>query len=411
MKNDTTLASQPLTPAVQHTNSFHSSDKNLNTPNNRDKWIKISIVIIIILLLGGTGVLTYQYFNKQKTSENSRKEIGVQPPQSPGDMNQSSLSVIRGENIDWLPYPKKVPSVGFFGIIDQHCPFQLRYYKPGDEVTLSGVVEAKYEPKASYYEVGTVNSGQYKGGTVYLGIVRGLPNSHVVKGVPTEKDIVNDLNQSYIFIKMPDNTFIVTKDYDNATLLNQSIDCVSNKTFPTETENKTRIKIDEKLSIDKIGSNFAYTDSVSGIKFAITRTSNFFNQSGLYLVKDLGNNTALYSNQNFRSNSIKLKTVINPVFIIKLPTGLVAEVQSSSYSDALVYQKGTAPNSYYPYSLNNQINWTAQDKPKQLPKEPTDKGIMNDYTGVTYTSDYDGCRGNITLENSSSEAEDMSPKN
>lgn len=380
---------------------------NNRTPDlqpTHSTWQGVIAAVIATLLIGGlvSGIFWFVTprggfapYSLQSVTEGEF----TTPTQTP------SNPFIEVADVDWLGEPQKVQSVGFFTLIDQYYPYKLEYCISGTDCSSFGEISDKYEPKTTYYLVGTMKS-RYAGSSVYLAITKGLPTTHVVKGIGTEKDIAYDAEVVSLFIKTQDSKFIVTNDYQNGSILCRGF-CNQN---PLPSNEAAGIISDNSLSLDKVGSGYEYTDQETSIKFQIRRTNHFFNKSGLYLVKDFEQGYAFYSNQDINNSQIKLRTVINPTFVFKLPTGLVADVYSGAYSNSLVYQRGSS-DSYSPYSDGAQIIWTAEDKPKQLPKEPSDKGIMGDYTGIGYSSDYDGCRGNMTLDNSSSDAESLDIQN
>ncbi len=327
-------------------------------------------------------------------------------------------TTIQFGDVEWLPEPQKVLSVGFFGLIDQYYPYILKYCKSEtDCVEDSKLSELndKYEPKATYYKVGIMKSQPYSGSPVYLGIVKNLPQGHVYKGYPTEKDIAYDYEIISLFIKTSDNKFIMTNDYQNYSILCRSYCnfcrsyCEPNQLPPSNEAAGIIYRHDlslDKLSLSKANLPDGYTDPETGVEFSIDITSHFFVNSGLFLVKDFGKGYALYSNQDIKSNLISLKSVINPTFVIKLPTGLAA----GAYLDGerrLIYKKGVRPYS----SDDSQLVWTASEKPQLLPKEPSDKGITTDYTEIAYTTYYDGCRGNMALDNIVSNGEFLDVNN
>lgn len=382
------------------------------TPQKKfNHWLIVTLILFLILV----GVLIYFFGvpknqNNQKMVDNtSQKNTNTSSPFSkqiesalPPPANEN----IQGKDVTWFSEPQKVQSVGFFTLIDQFYPYKLEYCKSGTDCSKLSVLNDRYELKTIYYQVGTMKT-QYAGSPVYLGITKGLPTTHVFKGIGAEKDIVYDAQIASLFIKTSDGKFVLTGDYQNGSIIGG----VNNQNQPSSLNPEIGVTYNKDLYLDKAGSNYQYTfESDPNFKFNLNRTTNFFNKIGLFLVKDLGLGYSLYSNQDINSDILKIKSVISPNFIIKLPTGLVADVNGGSYDNGLVYQKSSA-NGYNPYSGGDQITWATQDTPKKLPKDPSDKGIMGDYTGVSYTSGYDGCRGSLTLENSSSDAETLDTKN
>jgi len=109
----------------------------------------------------------------------------------------------------------------------------------------------KYEPTTTYYKVGTMRI-QYPGSPVYLAITTGLPGSHVFKGIGTEKDIAYDAEIVSLFIKTQDNKFVLTKDYDNNSVLCGGSYCDQNM-VPRINES-IGIIYNANLSLDKFGS-------------------------------------------------------------------------------------------------------------------------------------------------------------
>lgn len=390
-------------PTVQQTPTTLSGDGVQKPLQNKPIIAVLSILLLIVL--GVATFVGYQYLKLQNKTANTVPTSNEQTDTGvvPSGTSQPSLSevTIQTSDVEWLSEPQKVQSVGFFTVIDQNYPYKLEYCKSGTDCSKLSELSDKYEPKTTYYKVGTMRS-QYSGSPVYLAITKNLPTTHVYKGIGTEKDIVYDSEVLSIFIKTSDNKFIVTNDYQNGLILCRG-GCQQDQLPPSNEGAGIIYKHD--LSLDKVGSGNEYTDSNSGIKFQITRTNHFFSNSGLFLVKDFGQGYALYSNQDIKSNPIRLKTVINPTFVIKLPTNLVADVYQGSYGNGLLYQKGTS--GYSPSSDTTQLIWTASDKPLPLPKEPSDKGIVTDYTAIAYTTDYDGCKGNMTLDGIASDGESL----
>jgi len=384
-----------------------SATQPLNQIPTSKKWVKIILISVILLLV--TGILAYagyQYFNKKSLTKNNQG-INNQSTQPTGiNSKVPTNSVIQTANVEWLPSPQKVESVGFFKAVDKYYPYRLKYCKSGTDCAKLSEMTDQYEPKTTYYLVGKMKTS-YPGANVYLTITKGLPTIHVFKSVGTEKDIVYDGEMLALFIKTQDGKFIVTNDYQNDTILCGGF-CNQNQNPPSN--EASGITYTKDLSLEKVGTGYEstntgyeYTDSGTGIKFSVSRTSSFFNPTGLYLVKDLGEGYLLYSNQDIHSNLIKLRTIVHPTFVMKLPTGLAANVLLGLYNYGLVFQKGKS--NYSPYSDTLQLNWTAADKPKPLPKEPSDKGMVTDYTAIIYTSEYDGCRGTLTLEGVASDTE------
>ena len=400
MENNPELSTKPLN--VSNQTPENSNSLMPEVPKWKQPKFIVIILLVLLLLLGGIG--GYLFLNKQNANKSSPSTASKTPTQTQTSQQPTS-DVIQTGNVEWLLEPEKVQSIDFFTLIDQYNPYKLEYCKSGTDCTKVSEMSDKYEPKTTYYKVGTMRT-QYAGAPVYLAITKGLPTTHVFKGIGTEKDIVYDAEMLSIFIKTRDNKFVVTNDYQNGTILCRG-GCNQNQLPPSN--DSASIVYNNNLSLDKVGSGHEYTDSGTGIKFQINRTNHFFNKSGLYLVKDFGEGYALYSNQDINSNTIKLKTVINPTFVVKLPTGLVADVYSGSYSNRFLYQKGKS--NYSPSSDTPQLTWTAAEKPQLLPKEPSNKGIVTDYTAIAYTADYDGCRGNMTLDNSSSDAESLDISN
>jgi hypothetical protein len=374
---------------TQQVSSLVSPEQN--TPKPKRKSYILTILLGIIFL----GVIFYtasRYFTPAKPV--------VQQNTTPTAKLQT---IPQTEAIKWLPKPEKTASVGFFSLIDAHYPYKLLYVKADNNYDY---VTHSYEPNAEYYQVGTYTNGKYKGGTIYLGIVKNLPYGHINKGIPGLKDIVNDLTNAYIFIKLPDNSFVITNDYENRDLICSGDTCDKKDLFVTGKEKLTGITIDTKTSIDHIGSGHDdYTDSVTKYTYTVTRSNKFFDSTGLYEVKELGNNSILYSNQNLKSNPLKLKAVINPTMFIKLSTGLTAEFFSGPYSNGLLFQKKA--DSYVPFSSVSYIGWSGPDKPELLPQTASDSAaplIPADF-GLGYTTDFDGCSGNLTLEKSADDLE------
>lgn len=302
MEND--LASQTQSIDQQTAGSISPTNLLPEVPKWKQRKFIVIIVLVLLILIGGFSGYEYlnnQGINKSYPSNNSQIPTQTQTGQQP------TSSVTQGENVEWLAEPKKVDSVGFFNIIDKYYPFTLEYCKTGTDCSKLSSLTDQYEPKTTYYLIGTMKS-KYPGGSVYLTISKSLPATHVFKGIGTEKDIVNDAEVVALFIKTTDGKFVLTNDYQNGNLINLPGD--------------RGLTYDQSLSLDKAGSQHEYTFTLNGspIKFSLTRTNHFFNQSGLFLVKDLGDNYRLYSNQDATSNPIKLKTVISPTFVIRLPT-------------------------------------------------------------------------------------------
>ncbi len=272
----------------------------------------------------------------------------------------------------------------------------------------------KYEPKATYYKVGTMRS-PYPDAPVYLAIIKNLLTFHTSKSSSevTEKDISYDGEIASLFIKTPDNKFIVTNDYQNDQILCQSA-CQYGQ-VPLGNES-IGIMYKHDLSLDRVGSvgdvfqgYDEYLKNETGMEFRVQRTNHFFDPSGMFLVKEFGSKYALYSNQDIKSNIVRLKNIIQPTFAIKLPTGLLADVYQGRGASAnrIIYKKGVDEDPTY----DPVITWTALEKPLPLPTEPPDKGIDIDYTSIAYTPNFDGCKGNMEIDSIVSEGEFLDVKN
>jgi len=371
----------------------------------RQKQTKLTIIItsVLIILLGIFIILIYLYKGNIK-SNLQLKLTDVQSSKQTKTNQKQADNTIQSKDVEWLPKPEKVQDVGFFNLIDQYYPYRIEYCKGDNDTDIFacnklGEINDKYEGKVTYYKVGTMKS-QYNGSPVYIGIVRGLPQAHVFKSVVTEKDITYDGEMLSIFIKTKDGKFIVTKDYSNLGILCRG-GCKANQ--EPQGNDSAGIIYNPNLSLDPIGSKTEYVEPSTGIKFYFTMSKNRYNlfeESGLYLLKDLGDGYVLYSNQDINSTQIKFKTVIDPAFVMKLPTGLAIDLGLSGSN--FIYQKGE--NDSGEYQSQPHLIWEAEDKPQLLPKEPSDKGLT-DYTGISYTTDFDGCRGNIYLESISHNSE------
>ena len=396
----------PLTPSpvpvlplkdAEHTNG----EKSVN-----NDWV-IALATVILL---GFGFLGYRYMNLQKmmkanpASTATPTSAGNPTPYLTPRATPTPITIQTGV-IDWLEVPQKVDSVGFFTLMDKYYPYTVDYCQSGTNCSTILHATDTYEPKATYYLVGTMKS-QYRGSQVYLAIVKGLLTTHVFKGIGTEKDFAHDHITLALFIKTG-NSFVMTSDYLNKMLL-----CRDNCTeSPPITNSASGISFDKDLLLDPFGTKSEFDDVQSGIKMYINRTENLFNASGLILVKNYGNGYILYSNEDIRSNPIKLKTIINTTFVLRLPSGLAADVNANPYNDGFLYKKDPNPNFYFPYSEAAQLTWLAGDPPTELPAPiSTPSGMMVGSKSISYTPDYDGCYGTMTLDGISSDSEYLDVK-
>jgi hypothetical protein len=370
--------------------------------SSNTRWV----ILLVIIVVAGFGYLGYRYQSLLKQqmvpSQQAKPTEAVKHPTFPVSPKITPTPVVVQTGlVDWLAEPQKVDSVGFFGVIDQYYPYSLEYCQSGTDCSKTVKATDTYEPKATYYKVGTMRS-QYAGSPVYMAIVKGLLTTHVFKGIGTEKDFAHDYETLAVFIKNKDGTFIVPNDYQNQSLL-----CGSNCQNDTVLSNpKIGILYDKSISLDAPGSRGEYRDSENAATYSMTRTNNLFNPSGLFLVKNFKDGYVLYSNEDIHTNPIKLKSIINTTFVLRLPTGLAAEAHIGSNYDGFMYKKDPDPNAYYPYGEGAPLVWTAGDPPTELPKPvATPSGMMNGYKSIIYTPDYDGCSGTMTLDGVSSESE------
>ncbi len=376
-------------------------------PSPRPESNKMTVVLVIILalIMGGIGVLGYRY---ESQSGKSKPDVikmpgtyqGLATPQATPTSTPTPIAIQTGL-VDWLPAPQPVASVGFFAQLDSFYPYNVDYCQSGSNCTNMLHTTDTYEPKATYYRVGTMKT-KYAGAPVYLAIVRGLLTTHVFKGIGTEKDFAHDYSTLALFIKTGDNTFVLPNDYGNSGFV-----CRDNCTIDTFQPNpKAGISFDKDLSLDVVGSKSEFDDTQTGLKIFVTRTNNMFSPSTLFLIKDFANGYALYSNEDIHNNPIKLKTILNTTFTMRLPTGLAGDVNGDPYNDGFIYKKDPNPEAYSPFSDAAQITWTTGDPPALLPPPvSTPSGSMMTLKGVSYTTDYDGCWGTMLIDGISSDSE------
>jgi len=350
---------------------LQKEDFSPNVQKNAKTNFKIRITLIIILvILCGFILSCIFYLNTQVKKPISQS----QNTQSVSNIQQQITPTIKAQEAkaEWLPEPQKVDSVGFFTLIDKYFPYQAWYYE-SEARDKSSYVTDKYEPKATYYKVGTMLS-PYKGSAVYLAIVKNLPESlggGIGDPYGFKNNIVYDYNTMALFIKTPDNKFIVTNDYNNCYILGTDhLHGWACKDMKPQGSVPAGIIYNSDLYLDWLGlgkyvfidPTRYYTDQDTGLKLYLTASTTLFDKSGLFFIKNLEPGYALYSNQNFKDNEINLKTILNPTFIVRLPTGLEAdvEIENNSVGD---------------------IMWFSQEEPGPLPIDPT----VFDVLGTNWT--------------------------
>ncbi len=352
-------------------------------------------LLIVLTIVGLCGVILFLVLQIRNQGSNSSNNT-----------QNTSTSTVESTNVHWLAEPKKVESVGFYKLIDQYRPFKLQYCETDEQCYDNNSYKyktASYEDNTTYYEVGKMKA-LYPDAIVYMGITKNLPNSHAFKGVPSEKDVVNDLEMATLFIKTSDNKYIVTNDYRNGSMLSdQYIKEIKDPDFT-----KAGIEYSQTVTLDQVAYNSQIV-LASGAKISVFMPEKvtFFTPDNQHLLYDNHMGHQLYTDQDFTAPSIKVKSIVHPNMSVRLPTGLLATVNDSAYESALLIQKSQDPNSYSMYDNNTQVTWTGDTKPQPLPKKPTPEGISSSFDSITYTNDYDGCRDSLKLGNVASDSESI----
>lgn len=362
---------------------------------------KILILISAVLLLL-SAALAYFWFREKNTTPTP---VPTQFSKStPTPTPVPAVTTIESKDVEWLSEPQKVSPVGALAIFDKTYPYYIQICKSDTDCNTETKVYDKYEPKTVYYKVGTMKTN-YQGSDVYMAITKNLVDTHVYKGLGTEKDIVYDTNIATLFIKNSDNTYVFTNDYENKMLFCLLGGC-QGQTTPQI--NNSQVKYDPSLTLDSIGSG-TQTSLDGTDNFNISQTETLFVPDGMFLVKDFNNGYRLYSNQDATGSVIWFETVINPIYVLRLPTGLSADVNQNIYDNYLIYKAGTG--TYSPASNKINIDWAAAQTPAPLTQKPTKPGVTTDYTEISYSSDYDGCSGTITLNSATSPSETINKEN
>lgn len=170
MENSSTLPNQTSPQPVEGEDSLSNSGQKTV---NKSKYVKILLLLTVVIILGGLG--SYLYLKTQKTNNN--QSVNLQPTKQTETSPNPSTAVIQSADVNWSSEPQKVQSVGFFTLVDKYYPYKLEYCKSGIDCSKLSEMTDKYEPKTTYYQVGTMKS-QYGGSPVYLAITKGLPTTY-----------------------------------------------------------------------------------------------------------------------------------------------------------------------------------------------------------------------------------------
>lgn len=344
------------------------------------------LLILVGILLGSsiTGISFYLWMRQQNI--NTPVEI-TQPLQTPTPAYNENINkrfatdTLTPLAVTWLSQPEKISSPGFFSLIDKLFPYSISYCKD-DRCSENLTKKDTYETHASYYRVGTVKDNPYKGGTVILAIVQGLPRIDPRVG-SIEKNITYDYKGTYLFIHMPDNRVIVTNDYKN-----KSIFCQESSCQPIiNTSDKTGLQLiwEGALATDPVSTQWTYEPIPDSVEYNMEINSEFLDTQNHFLVKDFGNGYQLYTLENIKEPSMNIKVISSPSLMLRLPTGIKAQLYGGNYD--FVVEQG----SDYGAVNFTQITWTNRDKPLPLLKKffSEDEGST---AGIRYAMFY-GCQG------------------
>ena len=249
-----------------------------------------------------------------------------------------------------------------------------------------------------YHEVGTM-SGAFAGARVYLGIVMGLlQNDSTEKGSALEKDLHYTKNMLFLFAKTTEGAFIAGNDFDNAFALSSGCDDGKNEAVYKQAQITYRCH----LGFHAISSNYNdFIDKESGVKFWFARVTNrFFSDKDLYSVKNIVDDHILYANQNIQSNQKSIRSIINPIYVVRTPSGIAIDAYSGSDTREFVY-KTPNPNSGYDGGV--LIRWITGEMPSLLPKQPKDAAILSEEGNFSYSSEFNGCKDTMAFALSSAE--------
>jgi hypothetical protein len=348
-------------------------------PQKKGSGRILYVVILLAIVILTAGAVLYIL----KTDGNIIPQRVTQIPQTEEKTNTESIQT---ENVIWNAVPKKVTGVNFFEVVDTLYPYATEYSEnTADLPPVMKKYPDSYATKAEIYEVGKMKT-KYEGSTVYLGIVKNLAETIIFKGLATEKDIANIKSVFYLFIKTGENTYVLPGDYINKSLFCTAGACDSDGKVITQ---NTQIIYDEDLRLDSAESGkggqyeYTYRDPKTGNKFMGTIKPYLFEDTEFHKIADFGDGHSLYTNQNSKTSQKPIAQLVNPIVVIRLPSGLPVITSLDVFNDGLIYEKGEeAPI----YSGNEQLTWTANEKPQPIPEVTKKQGII-------YTGDVDGCSG------------------
>lgn len=316
--------------------------------------------------------------------------------EAPVEEPKVSDAEIKTEYVSWLFEPKRIDSLGVMAMVDSISPYAYEYCESPTSCASMQKQTATYETNAEYYEVGEMIR-KYPEATVYLAIVTGLPALLSADEVSDARDVVFSEDRIVLFIRMPDGGYIFTDDYDNEKVL-----CGGNCTTGQMTDTEG-LKWEGSLVLDAAGSGSKIADSSTGTRLPLELKPRMFKDAGWKHVRNLQLGYDLYAHHQPKDAHVSLQYLLSPQAVVRLPSGLVAEVADTYWNETLLITANGASD-----SDTRVLAWMSGDLPPLLPKEPLDKGTLTDYSKLEYTYDYDGCRGGLKLEKMAENTEVLS---
>lgn len=275
-------------------------------------------------------------------------------------------------DIAWKSEPKKIPSNGFFALYDKAQPWSITYSDPNSSDSQKGItMNVPLEPHATYYQIGTVKSGGYKNGTVYMGIISNLPQTSTVQkgGFPSLQDFKYDKTIAIPFIKTTDGHYVIPSDYNFA----GEYSTKSEKTLSKDIGRRYDKSLDFMSDFDE----FRYIDKNNFVTTISTPKypgdlDTVFSSRGLFKVVSLDQNHSLWISQNFTSKTIRYADILEPIYEIRLPSGLSQQANiytTGGPEDGESTQFHITPPNAHDEIGRDVMYWNKTDLPEAYTKE------------------------------------------